>query len=240
MNLDFTNTWETVQKSDSDSACDLYPVLAVFDREVQIENLNCVPNASFTFSPGNPKASESISFDGSSSSDPDGDSLSYSWDWTSDSTYEGSGQTTSHSYSNGGCKDVTLKVDDGNGGTDTTNKSIAVDDNLVSYSSTAAAEGKTWMSGDSFRWSNGTHKLWLDGANIVDGSSTGPAGSLWIEGTDLHWIDTNSNERSFTGNKEGSAGGDKGSTWVEDGMIHYIDQNGDKREVDGIQSTSCP
>jgi hypothetical protein len=111
---------------------------------------------------------------------------------------------------------------------------------ILSYSSTAAAEGKTWMSGDSFRWSNGTHKLWLDGANIVDGSSTGPAGSLWIEGTDLHWIDTNSNERSFTGNKEGSAGGDKGSTWVEDGMIHYIDQNGDKREVDGIQSASCP
>jgi hypothetical protein len=143
---------------------------------------------------------------------------------------------------------LSVSTSTGDGGTYTANASInedfdtkcvSVDGTKIRSQSTAAAEGKFWMKGDSFRWSNSSHKLWLNGANIVDGSSSGPAGSVWVEGTDFHWIDDNGNERSFTGNKEGSAGGDKGSTWVEDGMIHYIDQNSDKREVDGIVEYTC-
>ena len=63
-----------------------------------------------------------VSFDGSASSDPDGDPLSYSWDFGDGA--QGTGATVSHNYTGAAAFTVTLTVDDGRGGTDSTSLTI--------------------------------------------------------------------------------------------------------------------
>ncbi|MDT3436266.1 PKD domain-containing protein [Haloarcula sp. 1CSR25-25] len=84
------------------------------------------PTAKFAYSTENPDADQSISFDASGSSDPDADSLTYEWDWTSDGTYEATGEMQSHSYSQDGTYDVTLRVSDGLGGVATDTQTVVV------------------------------------------------------------------------------------------------------------------
>lgn len=57
------------------------------------------------------EVSESVFFDGSGSYDPDGDSIAYGWDFGDDVT--GTGETTTHSYTEDGTYTVTLTVNDG-------------------------------------------------------------------------------------------------------------------------------
>jgi PKD repeat protein len=64
----------------------------------------------------------SCSYNGSASSDPDGDTLQYAWDFGD--TASGSGVTTTHEYSTGGPRTVTLTVTDPSGETDSTTRSI--------------------------------------------------------------------------------------------------------------------
>ena len=70
-----------------------------------------------------------------------------------------------------------------------------------------------------------------------DSGSTGSyigssQGSLWIEGTSLHWIDENGYERSFEGTDTGVDHSNdlQGRLWIESGSLHYIDPNGDERK----------
>ena len=51
---------------------------------------------------------------------------------------------------------------------------------------------------------------------------------MWIEGTELHFIDASGNERAQEGTATG-AKGIAGHSWIEEGAIHYIDANGDER-----------
>ncbi len=60
------------------------------------------------------------------SSDSDGSIVSYEWDWTTDGTYEGSGETADYTYSSGGNYDVTLRVTDDDGATDTYTETVDV------------------------------------------------------------------------------------------------------------------
>jgi len=60
------------------------------------------------------------------SEDPDGSIESYEWDWTRDGTFEGSGQTSSHTYSSAGDYEIELQVTDDDGATDTLNDTISV------------------------------------------------------------------------------------------------------------------
>jgi len=55
---------------------------------------NSAPSASFTKTTND----LTVSVDASGSSDSDGSISSYEWDWTNDGTYEGSGETQSHTY----------------------------------------------------------------------------------------------------------------------------------------------
>lgn len=68
----------------------------------------------------------SVSFDGTGSSD-NNNIASYEWDWTDDGTYEGSGSTASHTYSDSGTYTATLRVTDENGNTDTDQRTVTVE-----------------------------------------------------------------------------------------------------------------
>ncbi|MDD5778550.1 MAG: PKD domain-containing protein [Candidatus Thermoplasmatota archaeon] len=85
---------------------------------------NAPPAASFTYSPPNPQAGETISFDGSGSSDPDGSIASYSWSFGDEGS--ASGRTAQHSYAAEGTYTVTLTVTDNDGDTATATKIVTV------------------------------------------------------------------------------------------------------------------
>lgn len=78
---------------------------------------NQPPTASFTSS----CSGLTCTFNGSSSTDPNGDSLTYSWNFGDGSaqTAASSSPTVTYTYGSGGSYPVTLTVDDGKGGTNT-------------------------------------------------------------------------------------------------------------------------
>jgi PKD repeat protein len=84
---------------------------------------NNAPTASFTTS----TTDLTVNVDASGSSDTDGSISSYEWDWTNDGTYEGSGQTNSHTYGSEGTYNVKLRVTDNDGATSTKTKTITVE-----------------------------------------------------------------------------------------------------------------
>ena len=88
---------------------------------------NQPPIASFTYSPSNPNAGQSVSFDASGSSDPDGQIVSYDWAFGDGST--GSGVSTRHAYTSGGVYTVSLRVTDDFQAYSTENQSITVSQN---------------------------------------------------------------------------------------------------------------
>jgi hypothetical protein len=85
---------------------------------------NQSPSADFTYSPDEPVARESITFDASDSTDPDGKVISWSWDFGDGN--KGSGKTVTHSYSSGDDYAVTLTITDNRGATDTIGKTMSV------------------------------------------------------------------------------------------------------------------
>lgn len=97
------------------------------------------PIAKFNYTPNRPSVDESIKFNASNSTDPDGIISSYEWAWnTSNSTerdniiYEDMlvNETKNHTYTKSGYYNVTLKVTDNEGLTDTTTKQVPVGENL--------------------------------------------------------------------------------------------------------------
>ena len=68
---------------------------------------------------------EEVKVDASDSYDPENESLRYEWDW-GDSTDIKKGMKSSHSYSEPGTYDITLRVEDGYGNVDTTTIQITV------------------------------------------------------------------------------------------------------------------
>ena len=84
-------------------------------------NQDPVANAGGPYS-GN--AGNAVSFNGSSSYDNDGTISSYSWDFGDGST--GTGQITTHIYTNEGSYTVTLTVTDDDGATDTASNTVEI------------------------------------------------------------------------------------------------------------------
>jgi len=121
---------------------------------------NSLPSADFTTS----TSDLSVSTDASSSSDSDGTITGYEWDWTSDGTYEDTGQTSSHTYPSNGTYDITLRVTDNDGATDTTTKSVSV-------SSSTSDDGSDGGGGSS------------GGDGTSDNDTTDSTESTTVEGT---------------------------------------------------------
>jgi len=86
------------------------------------------PIADFTWNPTNPAPGESVIFDASNSYDEDGDITLYQWDWESDGTYSNEDEfvvaTATHIWPKQGIYNVTVKLTDNNGTSNT--KTLAV------------------------------------------------------------------------------------------------------------------
>ncbi|MHC4917083.1 MAG: PKD domain-containing protein, partial [Planctomycetota bacterium] len=84
---------------------------------------NQPPTAAVIASPAEGGAPLTVSFDASGSSDPDGTIADYSWDF---GPAAGSGQATSHTFTEPGSYTVTLTVTDDDGAEDTAEVLITV------------------------------------------------------------------------------------------------------------------
>jgi PKD repeat protein len=82
------------------------------------------PKAFFTYSPLDPYAGETVTFNASASYDPDGTIVSYSWDFGDGAT--GGGVVTTHMYAAGGTYTVKLTATDNEGLNTTVTKEITV------------------------------------------------------------------------------------------------------------------
>jgi hypothetical protein len=84
------------------------------------------PNASFSYSPEDPRAGQSIQFE-SSSCDPDGDLLRQAWDLDGDGAYDDAeGPIVTQSFPGSGARTVGLEVTAAGGATDTQRRTVMV------------------------------------------------------------------------------------------------------------------
>lgn len=59
------------------------------------------------------------------------------------------------------------------------------------------------------------------------------AGSVWVDGSQLLWIDSLGAVRGKTGADQGAVPGLPGSLWIEDDTLAYVDATGQKRTIVG-------
>lgn len=85
---------------------------------------NQPPVSAFTYSPANPQAGQTVTFDGSNSYDSDGTIVSY--EWKVNNQIIGYGQVIGYAFQNAGTYTVQLKVTDNQGSSDTEAKTIVV------------------------------------------------------------------------------------------------------------------
>lgn len=88
------------------------------------------PDAAFTFAPTAPTRGQAVTFDGSSSTDPQGSPIAnYAWDLDGDGRYEvdtGTSPTTTRTYTAAGTYEVTLRVENERGFSDTATRTVTV------------------------------------------------------------------------------------------------------------------
>ncbi len=97
-------------------------------RRIHYYVANQPPVATFTATPSSGKAPLQVDLDAHASSDPDNDKLTYAWDLDGDGQFDdATGVTASTTYNTMGNVDVGLKVTDSGGLSDTTTRTVAVD-----------------------------------------------------------------------------------------------------------------
>ncbi|WP_166035460.1 PKD domain-containing protein [Halorussus pelagicus] len=100
------------------------------DTENWTVSVNHAPIANATATPSSVNVSETVTFDASGSSDPDGDALTYEWDFDGDGTYDATGVTASHSYTETGIYDTTVTVTDEYGATAIDTVTVTVEESI--------------------------------------------------------------------------------------------------------------
>lgn len=102
-------------------------LLAVLACPAAALGANQPPDASFSYSPEDPRAGQSIRFE-SSSCDPDGELVRHAWDLDGDGAYDDAeGPVVSQTFSGSGARTVGLEVTAEGGETDTQRRTVMVD-----------------------------------------------------------------------------------------------------------------
>ncbi len=128
------------------------------------------PSASFTTTPTVGELPLMVNFDASASNDPDGIISSYAWDFGNGSN--GSGEMTSHMYSNAGSYTVTLTVTDNDGLTGQSTRIVTV--TAPPFSATGA-NGGVGFHGQLIGWA--CNQARPNSSTNVVFYGNGPAGS---------------------------------------------------------------
>jgi subtilisin family serine protease len=131
-------------------------------------------NASFTYSPQPPVTNETVTFDASTS---EGNITSYGWSFDDGTTLTVGSATTTHEFGSTGEYNVTLTVEDSEGKTDTTNRTVSVEAPAVNATFTVTPESPYATENvsfdasdseglvDSYNWTFG------DGTGVTTGSA---------------------------------------------------------------------
>ncbi|RJS96778.1 PKD domain-containing protein [Halococcus sp. IIIV-5B] len=93
----------------------------------EIGSPNSPPDVQLRYTPSNPTAGQSVSFDASSSTDPEGYITQYEWDFDGDGISDAQGENTSRVFEEPGQYHVNLRIHDNTGGINQTNRSITID-----------------------------------------------------------------------------------------------------------------
>ena len=109
-----------------------------------------------------------VALNGSASTAASGASLAYQWTWGDDSA-AGSGATATHTYGSEGSYDITLKVTDSKGATDSVTKTVQVSDGTfiarddfgrdIAGGWGTADTGGAWTAGAGFSVSDGAGRI---------------------------------------------------------------------------------
>lgn len=100
------------------------------------------PTAEFSVSDEEPKAGTVVLFDASGSEDTDGAIEAYEWDLNGDGSWDESGETTEHTFSEPGTVDVRLRVTDDEGNTATVTRTITVENAAPTVSIDSSCEDR--------------------------------------------------------------------------------------------------
>jgi len=122
---------------DGGAVWNVFPIPTPGASNAGIENIP--PIARFSYTPLNPKMSDTLRFDASRSTDSDGGIAEYRWDWESDKTYDATGESATHSFSNPGTYRITLMAVDDDGASTTITETIIIlspDTSLELYGTT--------------------------------------------------------------------------------------------------------
>ena len=92
------------------------------------------------------------------------------------------------------------------------------------------------VGGSGFIWVDNTklHFISEAGEGIILGTVTGDtsvAGHLFVEGTNLHYIDANGNERYQAGYVGGASGATGAHLWIEGNKLRYINSSGNESQM---------
>lgn len=127
--------------------------------------VNTPPEACFTFSPVDPEAGDTVTFDGGCSDDADGDELFYSWDFGSD--YLLAGEVVENRLTLTGEIPVTLTVNDGTA-SDSVTHTVTVNEPTTGDSQCEFVIQNEWNSGYI-----GLIRITNHGDSVLDGWQVG-------------------------------------------------------------------
>jgi PKD repeat protein/glucose/arabinose dehydrogenase len=123
-------------------------------RRIHYYVANEPPVATFTATPSTGTAPLDVAFDAGASSDANHDNLTFAWDLDGDGQYDdATGVTASHTYDTMGNVDVGLKVTDSGGLSDTTTRTLAVDNGPPQVTIDSPPASLTWKVGDAISFS---------------------------------------------------------------------------------------
>ncbi len=122
----FVFTTEQTITIDLDAAADGRTEFGGYIRPREVIITFQPPTADFTFTPSEPTAGETVTFDGTPSFDFDGEIVSYAWDFDGDSTFDATDPIVEWTFASPGDASVGLTVTDESGNQDTLVRTVPV------------------------------------------------------------------------------------------------------------------
>lgn len=136
---------------------------------------NKAPTARLTASATSGKAPLEVKFSGADSTDPEGGTLQYQWDFDGDGTFDATGATAEHTYSDNGQVQARLKVTDLQGRFGLASRQITIGNTEPTVTLSSPADGGFFSWGDAIPFA-------VKADDPEDGSDIVCAKAVWTFG----------------------------------------------------------